>query len=414
MSSKNKVNPKGIAVWYLLILSLMAIAFPLDTHAGTDSVSVTLYVDQVFVKNSSASDVNNEFLYDLISLDPGNPMPSGSLSSVHSFTAAGTSEKEVGPITFSNTGIYRYEIKGNASSPASGYSYDTQVYSVEVYVKRITEELSAEIIVKKSDGSKAGSIKFENTYTPLASNPEIMVDPPVKKTVSGNPSKTSSFTFSLTARDGANPMPEGSVNGVKYITIYGSGEEDFGTWSYIREGTYYYTISEVVLRDTGYTYDDSVYTITDVVKDTDGQLVVTRTVTNGSNKQVESCTFINKYNGGGGSSGSGGSGGSGGKGSGGSSSGGPGVKIDENSDDSLQFVNGDTPLANLLENESNAGSGAYSPKTGDDIRYELYAAMLCTAAAVAAGCVIYLILAANRIKKNQRKDDNGEIITGET
>ncbi len=411
MSSKNKVNPKGIAVWYLLILSLMAIAFPLDTHAGTDSVSVTLYVDQVFVKNSSASDVNNEFLYDLISLDPGNPMPSGSLSSVHSFTAAGTSVKEVGPITFSNTGIYRYEIKGNASSPASGYSYDTQVYSVEVYVKRITEELSAEIIVKKGDGSKAGSIKFENTYTPLASNPEIMVDPPVKKTVSGNPSKTSSFTFSLTARDGANPMPEGSVNGVKYITIYGSGEEDFGTWSYIREGTYYYTISEVVLRDTGYTYDDSVYTITDVVKDTDGQLVVTRTVTNGSNKQVESCTFINKYNGGGGSSGSGGSGG---KGSGGSSSGGPGVKIDENSDDSLQFVNGDTPLANLLENESNAGSGAYSPKTGDDIRYELYAAMLCTAAAVAAGCVIYLILAANRIKKNQRKDDNGEIITGET
>ncbi len=278
-------------------------------------------------------------------------------------------------------------------------------------MKRITEELSAEIIVKKNDGSKVGSIKFENTYTPLASNPEIMVDPPVKKTVSGNPSKTSSFTFSLTARDGANPMPEGSANGVKYITIYGSGEKDFGTWSYIREGTYYYTISEVVLSDTGYTYDDSVYTITDVVKDADGQLVVTRTVTNGSNKQVESCTFINKYNGGGGSSGSGGSGG---KGSGGSSSGGPGVKIDENSDDSLQFVNGDTPLANLLENESNAGSGAYSPKTGDDIRYELYAAMLCTAAAVAAGCVIYLILAANRIKKNQRKDDNGEIITGET
>lgn len=108
-------------------------------------------------------------------------MPSGSLSSVHSFTAAGTSVKEVGPITFSNTGIYRYEIKGDASSPASGYSYDTQVYSVEVYVKRIAEELSAEIIVKKYDGSKVGSIKFENTYTPLASDPEIMVDPPVKK-----------------------------------------------------------------------------------------------------------------------------------------------------------------------------------------------------------------------------------------
>ncbi len=407
MSSKNKVNPKGIAVWYLLIFSLMAIAFPLDTHAGAEPVSVTLHVDQVFVKNSSVSDVNNVFLYDLISLDPGNPMPSGNFSSVHSFTAAGTSVKEVGPITFSDTGIYRYEIKGDASSPASGYSYDTQVYSVEVYVKRITEGLSAEIIVKKNDGSKADSIKFENTYTPLASDPEIMVDPPVKKTVSGNPSGTSSFTFSLTAKDKANPMPEGSVNGVKNITIYGSGEKDFGTWSYIREGTYYYTISEVVLPDTGYTYDDSVYTITDVVKAADGQLVVMRTVTNGSNKQVESCTFINKYNGGGGS------GGSGGKGSGGSSSGGPGVKVDENNDDSLHFENADTPLAGF-EDESNAGPGAYSPKTGDDIRYELYAVILCTAVVVAVGCVIYLILSANRIKKNKRKDDNGEIMTGDT
>jgi pilin isopeptide linkage protein len=412
MSSKIKMHIKGTAVWYLLFLSLLAIAFPLDIHAGTESVPVTLYVDQAFIKNSTASDVNNEFTYDLISLDTGNPMPFGSLSSVYSFTAAGTSVKEVGPITFSNTGIYRYEIKGNASSPARGYSYDTQVYSVEVYVKRTEDDLSAEIIVKKSDGNKVGGIKFENIYTPLASDPEIMVDPPVKKTVSGNPSRTSSFTFSLTAKDRANPMPEGSVNGVKYMTIYGSGEEDFGTWKYIREGTYYYTISEVVFPDTGYTYDSSVYTITDVVKDADGQLVVIRTVTNGSNKQVESCTFINKYNGGGGSGGGGGGSGSGGKGSGGNNAGGPGVKVDGNSD-SIHFDNGDTPLVSFPGSESNSGAGTYSPKTGDNINYELYTAMLWTAVAVAAGCMIYLILAAGRKKKIQRKADSSEKMTGE-
>lgn len=434
MNSKSNVQNQWITVRRLLLFCLLVIGFPLNVYADADSVSVQLYVDQVFIKNSSATDVNHEFSYVLISLDSGNPMPQGSLSSVCSFTAAGTGLKAIGPIIFSNTGTYRYEIKGNQSVPVRGYTYDTQIYTVTIYVKQTGTDLSAEIVVKKSDGSKAGSIRFENVYTPLASDPEIMVDPPVKKTVSGNPPAASGFTFSLTAQDKANPMPEGSADGVKYMTIYGSGEEDFGTWIYTREGTYYYTISEVILSDTRYTYDRSVYTITDVVKDIDGQLVVTRTVTNDANKQVESFIFINKYTGGGGSSGGGGSGGSG-SGSSGSpgrpgvsgSSNGPGVS---GSGGGTGTVGDPGPVGGLGPNGgpdgpgfgngfdgspgSEAGGGAAGviivPKTGDEINYQRYEGMLWGASVVASGSTIYLILAARRRKKEA---ENSDKMTGE-
>ena len=47
--------------------------------------------------------------------------------------------------------------------------------------------------------------------------------------------------------------------------------------------------------ETGYTYDTTVYTITDNVTDVNGQLTVARTVTNAANKPVDSYDFINKY-----------------------------------------------------------------------------------------------------------------------
>ncbi len=435
MNSKSNVQNKWITVRRLLLFCLLAIGFPLNVYADVDSVSVPLYVDQVFIKNSSVTDVNHVFSYDFISLDAGNPMPQGSLSSVYSFTATGTGIRAIGPITFSSTGTYSYEIKGNQSVPARGHSYDTQVYSVTIYVKQTGTDLSAEIVVKKSDGSKAGSIRFENFYSPLASDPEVMVDPSVKKTVSGNPSTASSFTFSLTAQDNANPMPEGSAGGVKYMTIYGSGEEDFGTWIYTREGTYYYTISEVILSDTKYTYDRSIYTITDVVKDIDGQLVVTRTVTNHANKQVESCIFINKYTGGGGNSGSGGSGSSGSGSSGGpgrpgvsgsskgpgvsGSSGGPGTDGDPGPVGGLGpngGLNGPgfgTGLGGSPGSEaggSNAAGVINVPKTGDEINYQLYEGMLWGASVVATGSMIYLIFAARRRRKEPEISDK---MTGE-
>lgn len=407
MNLDNKVQNQWIPVRCLLLFCLLVIGFPLNAYAEADSAAVTLYVDQIFINNSSDPGVNDIFSYDLISLDTGNPMPQGSVNDIYSFTAAGTGVKAVSPITFSDPGIYRYEIKGNQPVSVRGYSYDTQVYSVTVYVKQTGVNLSAEIVVKKSDGSKAGSIRFSDMYTPAASDPDIMVDPPVKKTVSGNPPAASKFTFSLTAKDKANPMPEGSRDGIKHITIYGSGEAEFGTWSYTREGTYYYTVSEVVDGGTGYTYDRSVYTITDVVRDTGGQLAVMRTVTNGANKQVESCIFINKYNGGRGNDGSGGSGGPGRPGVSGSSNG-PGVPGSSNEPGASGSSNGSAisgssnrPVISGSESGGSTAGITGVPKTGDEINYQRYERMLWISSAAAAGSMLYLILAAGKRKSNR-------------
>jgi pilin isopeptide linkage protein len=340
---------KAIDIWItafcLLAVWLLALLFPVTAYASADSVTAAFRINQVFTKNSSASDVNDVFTYTLISLDAGNPMPAGSVGGSYSFTIDGTRILNIDPITFTNTGIYRYAVHTDPSFAEIGYICDKQVYTVTVYVSRPVEDLKTEIIIQKNNGSKTNSLKFENSYTPIASDPAIMVDPPVKKTVTGSPSQAGTFLFTLTAGNPANPMPAGSVNGVKTITIVGAGEKDFGTWEYTKEGTYYYTISEVNTGEARYTYDDTVYTITDVVKDVDGQLEVSRTVTNGAVKQVQACTYINKY----------------------------------------------------------GEIAARGPKTGDDTMSELYTFLLWAGIAVIVGCILFLIIAGKRKKEDEEE-----------
>ncbi|MDR2360346.1 MAG: hypothetical protein LBD85_03560 [Oscillospiraceae bacterium] len=375
MSFYRKANIRIIA-FCLLIACVSAPILPLTGSASADSVTAMFRIEQIFTKNSSVSDADGVFFYTLIALDDGNPMPEGSIRGRYAFTIEGTRIINADPITFTNTGIYRYELSTNPDFAPTGYICDDQIYTITVYVSRPVEDLKTEIIVQKSSGRKTGSISFENSYTPLASDRALMVDPPVKKTVSGNPSTPGTFVFALTAGNPSNPMPEGSINGVKTMVIVGTGEKDFGTWEYTREGTYYYTISEVNTGEARYTYDDTIYTITDVVRDVNGQLELSRTVTNDAVKQVRTCTYINKYDetlgeryGTGDTSGS----------TSGSTSGG---------------TNGST--SGSTNGSTSGGVAARGPKTGDDTMSELYTFLLWAGIAVIVGCVVFLIIAGKR------------------
>ena len=278
----------------LLLVCILAMASAQAASAAPSAITVTLTVEQVFTMPAwSAAD--DAFTYQVTALETGSPMPLGSVTETYTFTIDGTGNAAVGAIDFIRAGVYRYEIKQVITAPKTGYDYDGQVYAVTIYVKNSDAGLASEVIVQNSDGDKVGSIRFENAYNPLASDPAVMVDPPVKKTVTGSPGRNGTFKFRLEAKDSANPMPTGSRNGVKTLTIAGSGEEDFGTWSYAAAGSYNYTISEVNTGEAGYKYDTTVYTIADSVKDVDGQLVVERTVTDGANKQVSVCAFTNEY-----------------------------------------------------------------------------------------------------------------------
>ena len=139
-----------------------------------------------------------------------------------------------------------------------------------------------------------------NRYAP---GKYVTDDPPVTKTVRGNPSTRDRFIFTLEAVSSSvgnwemMPMPAGSADGKKSLTVYGAGEYEFGDIVFTVPGTYTYRITEQQTNVSGYTYDTSVYTVSYVVKDDAGSptgMSLTRTITK-SGRAVTKAEFINTY-----------------------------------------------------------------------------------------------------------------------
>lgn len=280
---------KRMAVFCMSLVCLLTMVFT-QTAYMANTVQVDIPIEQVF--NSSITSADSIFQY---TITPGNvtdPMPSNNTFDIDGSAIGGT-----GAITFTQIGTYSYEIELDRAHNATGYVYDRQVYRVTITTRQSAGDLVADVIVRNENNVKTSKILFTHEYRSKETDRALMVDPPVKKTVAGNPSKNGTFKFALTAKEKNQPMPEGSRNGVKIMTIVGMGEKDFGTWNYEKEGTYYYTVSEINEKEDGYEYDTSIYTITDMVKDVNGQLELKRVVTNASNQNVDSYTFINQYTG---------------------------------------------------------------------------------------------------------------------
>ena len=275
----------------MVFVMLLAFVSLSSMSAYAESISLKLTAQQMF-SSSSASTMNSEFTYVLYPLESGNPMPAESTEDGYFFSIIGKNSIDIELDGFVPQTKYTYELSPVIVEERPGYTYDRRIYTIEVYV---FSSVAIEVVLLNEDDTKAEAIVFENSYESLPSDRSLMVDPPVKKTVSGDPTSESVFTFKLVAQDPSQPMPPGSVGGVKTVQVIGSGESEFGDWSYDKEGVYYYSVYEENRAEPGYTYDTAVYTITDVVSDENGQLILSRTVTNDSNKQVTSLTFINTY-----------------------------------------------------------------------------------------------------------------------
>ena len=341
--NKNMLRMAAILVIALVMTLVAAALAPIVAYAADNPLYFS--VEQTIRPASS----DEEFAYRLTPLGDGSPMPFGSLSDGYYFTIAGEGSANIGPISYSRPGVYRYEIFQIIEEEKPGYTYDRRVYIIEVYVDAT---LDVTLVIINVDGTKTDVIVFENEYNVEPSDPELMVDPSVVKTVTGDlPGEDGVFTFRLVAKDPLQPMPAGSSGGVKTITIKGSGRGEFGTWSYVKAGTYIYTVNEVKSGVKGYTYDTVVYTITDVVSDENGRLVLSRAVTNNTGASVTSMSFINKY----------------------SIAGTPG---------------------------GGGGEGKPGPKTGDDTNTALYYTLLGLSGAAAAGASIYLAAGRKSKQKN--------------
>lgn len=203
-------------------------------------------------------------------------------------------------------GVYSYTLK--VTNPNSvTVQYDDTVYEIDVDVFQGVSGISYIYSVKRLEGqgttAKTDTIKFTNR----AQEP-LTVTPSVEKVINGETREDSSFTFTLEASGTNNPpMPEGSADGKKDVTIdfakgVRQGRAEFGPITFTEAGTFEYRVIEkaVTPAQRYFTYDPSVYTIKYVVSLEDGIPVVQEHILKANPDATDSThmthvQFVNDY-----------------------------------------------------------------------------------------------------------------------
>lgn len=165
------------------------------------------------------------------------------------------------------------------------YSFTAPKYDADgKEIAYTVEELPVQGFVPSYDG-----FNILNTYIS-----PIEIDPPIiEKMVEGENAPETGFTFLLRGESGT-PMPEGSAGSTKTLTLNGSGEVEIGAFTFAEPGIYTYTISELNTGADGWTYDNTVYTLTFTVTLEDGVLHASYTLTK-DGEAADKALFVNRY-----------------------------------------------------------------------------------------------------------------------
>ena len=222
-----------------------------------------------------------------------------------------------GEITFSNPGIYTYEVvEKDAGTTSEGISYSDNEATVIFTVTENNPQngrYSVKCEITYSDETEKGM--FANVYTSTGTL-DGETDLAVEKTFTGRVddewTKDDIFTFVLTGLDGA-PMPLDSVDGKKGIAVdagnvgeNGVATSNFGDIAYTQDDagkTYTYTIEETAGSVQGVFYSKATYKVTVTISDNgNGTLNIEKTVTKTSDDNGDSVdtvasdmTFANTY-----------------------------------------------------------------------------------------------------------------------
>lgn len=104
--------------------------------------------------------------------------------------------------------------------------------------------------------------------------------------------KTGRHTFVLTAENNS-PMPEGSQNGKKSVTINSNESFSFGEINFTKQGTYSYTVSRDLTKSENLKEDDAVYKCNVAVFADGSSVVVFEKV--GTEGKPNSIVYTDKY-----------------------------------------------------------------------------------------------------------------------
>lgn len=231
--------------------------------------------------------------------DASCPMPGGKRGGSYDLVLSGPGAAAFPAMTFNAPGDYAYTIRQLPGNHALALSYDDSVYDLRVQVREVDGKLRLTAIMnRQGSDKKAASADFSVTYV----DPVTGHNPPVKKTVTGDkPATTATFKFrfqavSNTAGLKDMPMPEGSTNGVKTVSVAARQEKEFGEMTFEVPGKYVYKVTEVNDKQKGYTYDKSAHTLTYTVERKGDALTCAREIKR-DGKAVSQMvfTFTNQY-----------------------------------------------------------------------------------------------------------------------
>lgn len=257
--------------------------------------SIELTGTKELLGNRAAALEDGEFTFEVRELDE-NGVPGQTVVTTGESKADGTIEFK--PIEYkveagrSDIGTHTYEIREVAGTDET-VDYTDTVFTVTVEVTDLGEgKLDAQVVQEKSQ-----TVAFQNQY--LAAG-ELTLDN-FSKALDGSALEEGQFTFQLTDEAG---------NVLQTVTNGPDGSIAFEPLTYDQDDIgqeFVYTVSEVNTGVNGITYDETVYTVRVTVEDSetsDGNLVVTPTVLNGSSvvepaegELLPAVTFENAFDG---------------------------------------------------------------------------------------------------------------------
>lgn len=226
-----------------------------------------------------------------------------------------TAENGFGKIIFEKAGTYTFDIRETIPDGAKtngnkldGVTYDGGRWTLTVVVADHNSKLEVEshTYTKAGGTSNIEAAKFVNDYEVKPTD----FTPDVRKTVTGEIRPADeTFTFTLTA-DKGNPdggaaftdrqatvtVPQG---GAAAGGLVAPATDKFGAITFEKAGTYKFQIAEERGSANGYTYDTDPWTLTVVVRDEKGQLVVDKDQTKyeqtGETDRTDYALFTNHY-----------------------------------------------------------------------------------------------------------------------
>lgn len=201
-------------------------------------------------------------------------------------------------ITFTKAGQYTFQIQEKEPEETGAFTYDKTIWNVEVAVEDDAGQLVVRSVTYRAGTNEnTQSASFENQYMPNGTEKVLQVE----KTLKGDDiPKDKAFEFVLKA-DADNPegaiLPENTKTSVVFTPESKDVQQaTFDSIQFTKAGEYHFTIREVGEDGSGYTYDETVWTVTIKVTDHKGQLQVDSVqYENGESRNIAQAEFTNTY-----------------------------------------------------------------------------------------------------------------------